>query len=112
MTLLDKVTTNTVHFSVQCSSSEQTQVVPKYSFYHCTSTAVHLRTLLTGTQVICSTIKNVHGDSLVLLVPQSCFQTVKDLPSLWVWPGDSRYATDSPALMVHHQNLRESCKFK
>ena len=24
-----------------------------------------------------------------------------DLPSLSVWPGDSRYATDSPALTVH-----------
>ena len=32
MTLLNKVTTNTIHFSVQCSSSEQMQVVP-YTVY-------------------------------------------------------------------------------
>ena len=35
-----------------------------------------------------------------------------DLPSLPLWPGDSRYATDSPTLTVHHQNLQVSCKFK
>ena len=35
-----------------------------------------------------------------------------DLPSLPVWPGDSRYATDSPTLTVHHQNLQVSCKFQ
>ena len=35
-----------------------------------------------------------------------------DLPSLPLWPGDSRYATDSPTLAVHHQNLQVSCKFK
>ena len=35
-----------------------------------------------------------------------------DLPSLPVWPGDSRYATDSPTLTVHHQNLQVSCQFK
>ena len=35
-----------------------------------------------------------------------------DLPSLPLWPGDSRYATDSPILTVHHQNPQVSCKFK
>ena len=35
-----------------------------------------------------------------------------DLPSLPLWPGDSRYATDSPTLTVHHQNLQVSCKLK
>ena len=34
-----------------------------------------------------------------------------DLPRLPFWPGDSRYATDSPTLTVHHQNLQVSCKF-
>ena len=35
-----------------------------------------------------------------------------DLPSLPLWPGDSRYATESPTLTVHHQNLQVSCKLK
>ena len=35
-----------------------------------------------------------------------------DLPSLSVWPGDSRYATDSPTLTVHHQNLQVISKFQ
>ena len=38
--------------------------------------------------------------------------TTADLLDLPVWPGDSRYATDSPVLSVHHQNLQVSCKLK
>ena len=35
-----------------------------------------------------------------------------DLPVSLLWPGDFRYATDSPTLTAHHQNLQVSCKFK
>ena len=35
-----------------------------------------------------------------------------DLPNLPLCLGDSRYATDSPTLTVHHQNLQVNCKLK
>ena len=73
--------------------------------------------------------KNVHKTSLSLKIVRISFLMLQnseekmskfsqeasiqsDLPSLPLWPGDSRYATDSPTLTVHHQNLQVSCKLK
>ena len=79
MTLLIKVTTNIIHFSVHPVSQLRADAsgTEMLILLLCLAVQLDLRTVVDRLFAMFTVqLKNVYGDSLVLLVQRSCFQTL------------------------------------